>query len=158
MERCRRADAPDPRLAGMVALPDLECEVPGMQQRSDPVVDQSQVALIMAWEPASSATWDPSQRTDTAPPAGPSRAYLHSISGRAADPADIRSFEMQAATLSRYVEFDVPANSVVRGGREDWGILPGPDSMYSRLQARRGLPPYTLPPVESLQWIASRVP
>jgi hypothetical protein len=60
-----------------------------------------------------------------------------------AHPADIEAYMQQAAPGSRYVEFDVPENSLVPGGKEGWATIPGPDSIFSRLALQRGLPPYS---------------
>jgi hypothetical protein len=74
-----------------------------------------------------------------------------------ARPADVESYMRQAAPGTRYVEFDVPESSLVPGGREGWATIPGPDSIYSRLNARRGLPPYEFPLALNIEWIASKL-
>lgn len=74
-----------------------------------------------------------------------------------AHPADVEAYMRQAAPGTRYVEFDVPETSVVQGGKEGWAIIPGPESIYSRLAASRGLPPFELPPALNIEWLASRV-
>lgn len=75
-----------------------------------------------------------------------------------ARPADPLSFMRQAAPGSRYVEFDVPEASLVQGGKEGWATIPGPDSIFSRLNTQRGLPPYEFPPALNIGWIASKLP
>ncbi len=74
-----------------------------------------------------------------------------------AHPANVDAFMRQAAPGSRYVEFDVPASSLARGGKEGWAHIPGPDSIFSRLRVRQGLPPYAYPAAENIQWVASRI-
>jgi hypothetical protein len=74
-----------------------------------------------------------------------------------AHPADVEAYMRQAAPGSRYVEFDVPESSLVRGGKEGWATIPGPDSIFSRLNVQRGLAPYEFPPAQNIEWIASRL-
>jgi RHS repeat-associated protein len=75
-----------------------------------------------------------------------------------AHPADPLSFMRQAASGSRYVEFDVPQTSLVQGGKAGWATIPGPDSIFSRLNIQRGLPPYQFPPALNIEWVASKLP
>lgn len=58
-----------------------------------------------------------------------------------ANPADIDAFGKQAPKGSVYVEFDVPSNTVFPGGKDGWGIIAGPGSLYDRLNIKKGLPP-----------------
>ena len=58
-----------------------------------------------------------------------------------ASPADINAYSKQAKKGSIYVEFDVDASSVQPAGREGWAQIPGPDSLYDRLNQKKGLPP-----------------
>ena len=46
-----------------------------------------------------------------------------------ANPADINAFEKQAPNGSLYVEFDVPSNTISKGGTDGWGIINGPGSL-----------------------------
>lgn len=41
--------------------------------------------------------------------------------------------------LSEY-EFDVPSNTISKGGTDGWGIINGPGSLLDRLNAKKGLP------------------
>ena len=60
-----------------------------------------------------------------------------------ANPANIGAFEKQASKGSIYVEFDVPSNTISKGGKEGWGVINGPGSLYDRLNAHKGLPRIT---------------
>lgn len=74
-----------------------------------------------------------------------------------AHPADVNAYMRQAAPESRYIEFDVPENSLVAGGKEGWATIPGPESIHSRLAIQRGLPPYSYPPAVNIEWLASKL-
>lgn len=74
-----------------------------------------------------------------------------------AHPANPEAFMRQAAPGSRCIEFDVPSSSLARGGKEGWAQPPGPNSIFSRLAQRQGLPPYSYPPASNIEWIASRI-
>jgi hypothetical protein len=74
-----------------------------------------------------------------------------------AHPADVEAYMQQAAPGSRYVEFDVPENSLVPGGKEGWATIPGPESIFSRPAIQRGLPPFSYPPALNIEWLASRL-
>jgi hypothetical protein len=58
-----------------------------------------------------------------------------------ANPANINAFSSQAKPGSLYVEFEVEASRVVQAGKEGWGQIPGPGSLYDRLNIMKGLPP-----------------
>ncbi|MGN0402918.1 MAG: RHS repeat-associated core domain-containing protein, partial [Acetatifactor sp.] len=60
-----------------------------------------------------------------------------------ANPADINAFGKQAPKGSIYVEFDVPSNTISKGGKDGWGIINGPGSLLDRLNAKKGLPRIT---------------
>lgn len=60
-----------------------------------------------------------------------------------ANPADINAFGKQAPRGSLYVEFDVPSNTISKGGAEGWGIINGPGSLLDRLYERKELPRIT---------------
>ena len=60
-----------------------------------------------------------------------------------ANPADANAFGKQAPNGSIYVEFDVPSNTISKGGMDGWGIINGPGSMQDRLNAKKGLPRIT---------------
>ena len=73
-----------------------------------------------------------------------------------AHPADPMAYGQQAARGSRYVEFDVPRDSVVSAGKEGWAQIPGPDSLYGRLAAMRGLPIPQFPPAVNVEWLLTK--
>jgi RHS repeat-associated protein len=75
-----------------------------------------------------------------------------------AHPADIQSYMRQALPGNRYVEFDIPENSLVQGGKVGWATIPGPESIFSRLNISRGLAPYEFPPALNIKWLASKLP
>ena len=58
-----------------------------------------------------------------------------------ANPADINAFGSQAKPGSVYVEFDVDSSTIYQAGNEGWGQIPGPGSLYDRLNIKKGLPP-----------------
>lgn len=60
-----------------------------------------------------------------------------------ASPADPEAFVRQAASGSRYVEFDVPEDSLSQGGKAGWATIRGPNSFWARgglnvIEARLG--------------------
>lgn len=57
-----------------------------------------------------------------------------------ANPASYDAFYKQAPKGSVYVEFDVTASSI-RQTKDIWATIPGPNSLYSKLQVNKGLPP-----------------
>ena len=60
-----------------------------------------------------------------------------------ANPAEINAFSKQAPKGFVYVEFDVPNDTIFPGGRDGWGIIAGPGSLYDRLAIKKGLPAIT---------------
>ena len=58
-----------------------------------------------------------------------------------ANPADINAFGSQAKPGSIYVEFDVDSSKIYKAGNDVWGQIPGPGSLYDRLNMKKGLPP-----------------
>ncbi|MBE6047566.1 MAG: hypothetical protein E7213_04020 [Clostridium sp.] len=58
-----------------------------------------------------------------------------------ANPADINAFGSQAKPGSIYVEFDVDSLKIYQAGNDGWGQIPGPGSLYDRLNIKKGLPP-----------------
>ncbi len=74
-----------------------------------------------------------------------------------AHPANIESYMMTAKPGTRYVEFDVPSSSLVQGGKEGWAVIPGPDSIHTRLAQSRGLPGFEYPEATNIEWLASRI-
>ena len=58
-------------------------------------------------------------------------------------PADIDAFGKQAKNGSLYVEFDVPSDRINAAGKNNWGQIPGPDSLIDRLNKKKGLPQIT---------------
>lgn len=69
-----------------------------------------------------------------------------------ARPANPRAYERQAASGSRYVEFDVPTGSLRGGGRPDWAVIPGPNSIFHRLSGRYP----EMPRATCVEWRACR--
>ncbi|MGB8454137.1 MAG: hypothetical protein WCD89_17635, partial [Anaerocolumna sp.] len=57
-----------------------------------------------------------------------------------ANPASYDAYFKSASKGSVYVEFDVPASSI-RQTKDIWATIPGPNSLYSKLQVNKGLPP-----------------
>ncbi len=53
-------------------------------------------------------------------------------------PASPASYGSQANPGSVYVEFDVPVNSLIQGGRADWFTILGPDSTLAKALLRAG--------------------
>jgi uncharacterized protein RhaS with RHS repeats len=74
-----------------------------------------------------------------------------------ARPSDPAAYVRQAKAGSMYVEFDVPEGSLVLGGAKGWATIPGPDTLFSRYNVQRGLPPYDFPSAQNIQWIASKL-
>ena len=58
-------------------------------------------------------------------------------------PADIDAFGKQAKNGCLYVEFDVPSDRINAAGKNNWGQIPGPDSLIDRLNKKKGLPQIT---------------
>jgi RHS repeat-associated protein len=73
-----------------------------------------------------------------------------------AHPADPMAYGLQAASGSRYVEFDVPRHSVIPAGKEGWAQIPGPDSLYGRLAMMRGVPAPQFPPALNIEWLLTK--
>ena len=73
-----------------------------------------------------------------------------------AHPADSTAYGPQAALGSRYVEFDVPRDSVVPAGKTGWAQIPGPESLYGRLAAMRGLSVRQFPPAINIEWLLTK--
>ncbi|GAA3882293.1 hypothetical protein GCM10022227_44850 [Streptomyces sedi] len=72
-------------------------------------------------------------------------------------PSDQTAYGRQAAPGSLYVEFDVPSDSLRTAGEPGWRQIPGPDNqLYTRLNARRGLPPPEMPRFENIQMITRK--
>ena len=57
-----------------------------------------------------------------------------------ANPSDINAFGSQAKPGSIYVEFDVDSSRIYQAGNDGWGQIPGPGSLYDRLNIKKGLP------------------
>ena len=69
-----------------------------------------------------------------------------------ANPADINAFGKQAPKGSIYVEFNVPSNTIFPGGKPEWGIIAGPNSLNDKLNRKKGLPPITeMPRAENIE-------
>jgi len=69
-----------------------------------------------------------------------------------AKPADPSVFSSQAKPGTIYVEFDVPISAVQPGGKETWGLISGPGSLWDRLYQSKGLPAITeMPDAQNIQ-------
>jgi RHS repeat-associated protein len=73
-----------------------------------------------------------------------------------AHPADPAAYGSQAASGSRYVEFDVPPSSLRPAGKEGWAQIPGPNSLYGRMAQMRGESPPQLPPALNVNWLFTK--
>lgn len=73
-----------------------------------------------------------------------------------AHPADPAAYGQQAALGSRYVEFDVPQDSLAPAGKEGWAQIPGPNSLYARLASMRGEPIPQFPPALNIEWLLTK--
>jgi hypothetical protein len=68
---------------------------------------------------------------------------------RAADPPDADSFRAADAG-SVFVEFDVDDTQMVSGGRQDWFIIYGRNSVHGRNAARKGMLIVEMPAVQNV--------
>ncbi|UHA73174.1 hypothetical protein KIK04_21710 [Paenibacillus sp. 481] len=67
--------------------------------------------------------------------------------------ASYDAFYKQASKGSVYVEFDVPSSSL-RQTKDEWATIPGPNSLYSKLLEKKGLPPIqSFPKEENVKMI-----
>lgn len=69
-----------------------------------------------------------------------------------ASPADPAAYMQQAASGSRYVEFNVPADSLSPGGKAGWATIRGPNSFWARYG--RALP--EMPPATDIEWLLTK--
>ncbi|WP_328296185.1 IPT/TIG domain-containing protein [Kineococcus sp. NBC_00420] len=74
-----------------------------------------------------------------------------------ASPADVMSYLKQAAAGTRYVEFDVPVQSLRAAGKEGWAQIAGPNSLAGRLASKRGEPLPSFPLAKNIEWVASKI-
>ena len=72
-----------------------------------------------------------------------------------ANPADFNAFYKQAKPGTVYVEFDVPTVSI-KQTKDIWATIPGPNSIYSKLNVQKGLPPYEFPKVINIELIGEK--
>ncbi len=70
-------------------------------------------------------------------------------------PADYYAYFKQASKGSIYVEFDVPTESLKRT-KDIWATIPGPNSMYSKLNIQKGLKPYSFPKVTNIKLMGEK--
>lgn len=70
-----------------------------------------------------------------------------------ARPASADAYMAQAASRSRYVEFDVPSSALSSGGKEGWASIRGPNSWWAGYG--KALP--EMPSASNLNWIMSRL-
>ena len=71
-------------------------------------------------------------------------------------PANATAFINQAQVGSLYVEFSVPASSVISKGG-GWGLIPGPNSIYGRLAIQQGRPVPQMPPAINIVHCATKI-
>jgi hypothetical protein len=71
-------------------------------------------------------------------------------------PADPAAYGRQAGSGTRYVEFDVPPDSLAPAGKEGWAQIPGPNSLYGRLAVMRGMPAPQFPPALNIEWLLTK--
>jgi hypothetical protein len=69
-----------------------------------------------------------------------------------ASPAAPEAYMRQAASGSRYVEFDVPEDSLSPGGKAGWVTIRGPNSFW----ARGGLALPEMPPALNIEWLLTK--
>jgi hypothetical protein len=69
-----------------------------------------------------------------------------------ASPADPTAYMQQAMSGSRYVEFDVPEDSLAQGGKIGWATIRGPNSFW----ARAGLALPEMPPALNIEWLLTK--
>lgn len=72
-----------------------------------------------------------------------------------ANPADYNAFYKQTEKGNVYVEFDVPTSSL-KQTKDIWATIPGPNSMYSKLNKLKGLPPYEFPKVTNIVLVGEK--
>ena len=72
-----------------------------------------------------------------------------------ANPADYNAFYIQAKQGTVYVEFDVPSSSL-KQTKDVWATIPGPNSMYSKLNKLKGLPPYEFPKASNIKVVGKK--
>jgi RHS repeat-associated protein len=73
-----------------------------------------------------------------------------------AHPADPAAYGQQAAPGSRYVEFDVPKDSLAPAGKDGWAQIPGPNSVRGRLAGMRGESPPQFPQAQNIKWLQTK--
>jgi hypothetical protein len=69
-----------------------------------------------------------------------------------ASPADSAAYMRQAASGTRYVEFNVPEDSLSPGGKAGWATIRGPNSFW----ARGGLALPEMPPALNIEWLLTK--
>ena len=69
-----------------------------------------------------------------------------------ANPADFNAYYKQASKGSVYVEFDVPSSSL-KQTKDVWAAIPGPNSIYSKLNILKGLKPYDFPKATNIRLV-----
>ena len=72
-----------------------------------------------------------------------------------ANPADYNAFYKQAKKGTIYVEFDVPSESL-KQTKDMWATIPGPNSVYSKLNIKKGLPAYEFPKATNIKVVGGK--
>jgi len=70
-----------------------------------------------------------------------------------ANPADPEGYMQQAASGTKYADFDVPTESLSPGGKAGWATIRGPNSWF----AQYGLAQSEMPAATNIEWIASKL-
>ena len=72
-----------------------------------------------------------------------------------ANPAHINAYYKQTAKGNVYVELDVPSSSL-KQTKDAWAAIPGPNSMYSKLNIQKGLKPYDFPMAKNISLVGEK--
>lgn len=70
-------------------------------------------------------------------------------------PADYNAYYKQTSKGNVYVEFDVPSGSL-KQTKDIWAAIPGSNSVYSKMNVRKGLEPYSFPKVTNIKLIGEK--
>lgn len=70
-------------------------------------------------------------------------------------PTNPAAFDRQAGAGSVYVEFEVPARSIVQTN-EGWASIVGPNSLHGRLAAKRGQPVIEMPKAKNITLVTKK--
>jgi hypothetical protein len=116
---------------------------------SDELVEDTETALTRVGRWMSAEEHDSMTDTGLVQEGGGGTTYV-------ANPADPAAYEREAATGSRYVEFDVPEDSLAPASKEGWAQIPGPNSIRGRLAAMQGKPIPGFPAALNMKWLKTK--